>query len=118
MTRRQFALTVAGIMVPLVIAILQLKPWEYFNSDADPPMVVAGRVVHAHSEKPIEGATVQVEGPQTAVRTDDFGNFEVKLTPNTSGQRLRLTVYREGFRPVSRSVVPPLQQVLIVLEAQ
>ena len=62
---------------------------------------VAGIIVDARSNRPIEGVSVAVEGTTTAARTDAQGRFRLA---NLSGAQVTLRVIRIGYRPLSELV--------------
>ncbi|HEV8600338.1 MAG TPA: SusC/RagA family TonB-linked outer membrane protein, partial [Gemmatimonadales bacterium] len=73
----------------------------FAGSPAAAQQEVAGTIVVARSNRPIEGASVGVEGSTTVTRTDGRGRF--RLT-SLSGAQVTLRVAHIGYRPVSELV--------------
>jgi TonB-linked SusC/RagA family outer membrane protein len=62
---------------------------------------VAGTIVHARSNRPLESVQVGVEGTSNLVRTDAQGRF--RLT-NLTGTQVSLRIALIGYRPVTELV--------------
>src|SRR5882724_353612 len=82
-------------MLNLVLAALVLGPATVAQAQDS---VVAGVVVGAASDAPLEGARITVEGTPLVQTTDAKGRFRF---PDVSGTEVTLHVVRIGYQPAS-----------------
>jgi len=87
------------------------------SQDAPPTGVIAGRVIAAIGDAPVEGATIRVRGQEIAVQSDERGRFTLR------GVRtgiVTIEVRALGYAPVSRGdiAVSPAKPAEVTIRLQ
>ncbi|MEZ4943289.1 MAG: carboxypeptidase-like regulatory domain-containing protein [Saprospiraceae bacterium] len=92
-TRRSRALTLTLLLLLLTIA----------TATAQQTATVFGRITDAATEQPIEFVTVFVKDANTAVSTDEQGNYAIQVP---AGQRIILGFRRVAYKDSNTDVLP------------
>jgi len=108
------------------VAIVGIGSWTYLQLNAlpveqrpqsavPPRLVVAGTVVD-EANTGIGQAEIRVIGQKEIFTSEDSGNFRIPLPPGPAPtQRLRISVGKPGYRPLDTSVLPPVENLILIL---
>jgi hypothetical protein len=108
------------------VAIVGIGSWTYLQLNARTPdrtpqsaapeaLVIAGTVVD-ETNTGIGQAEIAVRGQKEVFTSEDSGNFRIALPPgSTPAQRLRLSVAKGGYQPLDTSVLPPVENLILIL---
>jgi hypothetical protein len=85
------------------------------NDQGPQSLILAGRVVDARANEPINEAKLTVKGHNDeSDTTDSIGNFRIELKGDRPSA-LRLQIEKPGYQTIERTVVPPQESMLIVM---
>lgn len=131
-----YALLRMIVFLAWTIAVLGILAWVYLGRSsanehpAGPPAtalpsestpakaIVAGTVVDEITNRGVGQAIVSLGEEKDALvqLSEDTGNFRLRLPPSDgAAERIRLRVTKVGYRPLERSVLPPVENLVLPL---
>jgi hypothetical protein len=108
------------------IAIVGIGSWTYLQLNARPveqprqsaapePQVIAGTVVD-ETNAGVGQAQIAIAGQKEVFTSEDSGNFRIPLPPGSApAKRLRISVAKRGYQPLDTSVLPPVENLILIL---
>jgi hypothetical protein len=108
------------------VAIVGIGSWTYLQLNARPieqpvqsaareRLVIAGTVVD-ETNTGVGQAEIAVIGLKEVFTSEDSGNFRIPLPLGPApAQRLRLSVGKRGYQPLDTSVLPPVENLVLIL---
>jgi hypothetical protein len=61
-------------------------------------------------------AEIAIAGQKEVFTSEDSGNFRIPLPPGSApAQRLRISVAKRGYQPLDTSVLPPVENLILIL---
>ena len=124
--REAYQLLRTILLLAWSIAIVGIGSWTYLQlnarsvgqpqpSTAPEPLVIAGTVVDQKNTG-VGQAEITVIGQKDVFTSEDSGNFRIVLqTGSGPVQRLRLSVAKSGYQPLDTSVLPPVENLILIL---
>jgi Carboxypeptidase regulatory-like domain len=108
--------SVATIAAALIMAFG--PSWWRPGPKPDGHFVIAGTVVDSASNRAIPQATVSTSGRTEKYITEDNGNFRLEIRGLSEGERVRIHVTKDGYRPYDEAVSPPSENLIVMLKIQ
>ena len=79
-------------------------------------LVIAGTVVDRDTNAGIGQASIAIAGSKDVITSEDSGNFRIQLPPGLArGERQRLSVSKAGYQQLDTSVLPPTENLTLLL---
>jgi hypothetical protein len=126
-TKQAYQLLRTILFLAWSIAIVGIGSWTYLQLSARPigqppesaaapePQVIAGTVVD-ETNTGVGQAEIAIAGLKDVFTSEDSGNFRISLPPGQApAQRVRLSVAKKGYQPLDTSVLPPVENLILML---
>lgn len=107
-------ITTAGTIIVAMITTFGPTWWRPAQKSSD-HFVIAGTVVDNGSNQAVPQAAISVSGRTETYITEDNGNFRFEIRGLSPGERVRIHVTKDGYRPFDEAVTPSAENLVIPL---